>query len=281
MNLNSFGRHFHIGIFRIPLLEKGASIESATIERFSDKPIQSLIDLPSYLQMEVTTLLNDLLIDKIEYDGCLKDWIGDPSTFEVRNSDFIILNVVSKIYQYAIRQSHRLDTIRFLSPISKNFPPLIQGVLSPVQIPKEILDLDFVELSYQFPRDISMLSPGNLELIKLIFDKAYKNPSILNIVEIDFINQIKELEIRFDFTRFQSPYEQFFGYGLSKLNLNHPLGNALFQVYAWIALAKIQKLGPTDKIGSMQDILYKIVNRRDIYIGGLIGIKNIRCCAKT
>lgn len=268
--------HQHIPIL---LLRKGGEIGTINWDRISKKSIFSLVEQPRYLSNEVIALLNSITVNKGKYDGILKNWIGDPSTFDLGECKFLVTEAISRICKYAINQSHRQESVRFLQSASDRFPPIKQGVFIPLQIPKEILDIDIVKLRYKVQRDISSLSPHELGLLVLIFDKASKDPSKLNLIEMDLIKVLKEGTIACDFANFESPYDKFFGFGVSTINLKNPIGKTIFQLVGWITLARLQKQVSLDKIGNLQDKIHQLF--REQYIDGLIDIKMYKSFCKN
>jgi hypothetical protein len=260
----------------IPFLSKNPILKTINWEKLVNKSVYTLIMPPLYLRKELTNLVSNALLQKNEYQGFLKEWIGKTVYFTIGKSNFIVLDAMCRISTYALGQSHRLDRIDFLNPVSNKFPPIIQGVLTPVKIPIEILDLDIAELSRVVQSYTSISNQKNIDLVKDVFAKAYKDPSTLSNIELGLINQLKESEVDSDFVRFQNPYAIYFGFGKTFLNINHDLGNAILQVYAWIVSERLNKSISTDKVGSIQDKLYKVVNSDEVYLGGLLSIKGYK-----
>lgn len=126
--------------------------------------------------------------------------------------------------------------INFSSPPWSSAPPLIQGVLLPIEHINE-------------PIDISNL-----------LEKAAKDPSLLSPYELNLLCGkvlINNFFLDFKFINFSEPFDQLFAYGVQILNIKHHSAEKLLQFICKLISSKKHKI-LSSELGKLDDLVSKL-----------------------
>lgn len=218
---------FPIDKFPVPFLDKEGGIN---VIEWQELKGNTLYLIPEFVDKHIFEISHKL-IDNNEYDGVFNHWSGERCIL-LTSSNYTndIIKDFIPLCRYVISQSYQEFAVRFLeSPWEGNIP-MCQKVL--YKIPEGIPDTD------------------------IIFKKASETPELLNTEEMMCISrEIANIEPYIQLLEFREPFEQYFGYGNSILNINHPLSKAFIQIIASLQMSQKNKTISLDHLGVIQDEL--------------------------
>ena len=231
----------------LPFLEEG----DINVLEWKDVKNDILYSSPNneIIDGELKMMVNHKLLTKSEYDGFLVRWNGEKcivnnDAVSGRIGNCISLITVENLVQHFVNKFYDFVDIRFLHSPIEGCPPLLQKVWSRKKESNE-----------------------NPE-IELLLKKTVDNPTLLNHEErrllisnigSPFRNRIPE------FIEFPNSFEQFFAYGNKMLNLKHPATQALLRFIASLALSKIRRTLPENRIGDLEDTLLRCLENFDSF----------------
>jgi len=202
---------------------------------WKDIASDALYLFPEDINDELGTVANCQLITQEEYKGFLRKWNGERcnvSDLGVRNVPTSSILKASDLWSVAIRKSHCLSSIRFLKPPWKGSPPLVQKIFVPMKIPE---------------------SPPDIELL---LEKAINDPTQLNAIEKRQLSSMFFDSFRIPLiVEFSKPFEEAFAYGYEILNTKHPVTQGLLRILSKLALSKVRRTLPPDRVGYLEDAL--------------------------
>ena len=245
-------------IFRVlpheswPLLFVEAGI--INVLEWKDVKNEKLYSSPEYefINHELRLIGGHKWLHQDDYNGFLVRWNGEKciiintNLVDYNEKVYISLNAIESMGRYFVNNLYHFGAIRFLHPPIGGFPPLLQKVW--------------------LRKDMSKENPE----IEPLLEKIVENPALLNPEERKLLIHNRKypvLSVIPEFIEFPNPFEQFFAYGTKMLNLKHPATQALLRFAASLALSKMRKTLPENRIGHLEDAIFSFSNKFNMGMG--------------
>lgn len=217
----------------IPFIESGGHLSFVEWKDIIGNTIRCCKWFNYYADISISELFKSSSVLKSKYEGMWLKWSGEKILIDcIRNSEWSV-EELGYITKYLYENIMAFERVQFLTPPWEYIQPIYINIIDHIGIPKEVGEYE--SILHKSSSGTDKITIHEINVLRK------KNPDMLHMAA------------------FEQPFEEYFAYGRTLVNVHHPATQALLRCFAiaelWGMKGKLKKAD----LGRFRDKLFKII----------------------